>query len=77
VSKEPRMEWQDVETCPVNEYVLFGFDGPFQNRECPGVAVGKLYSDGTIWLTAIWAASSAHDDPVKWMRLPAWGSAQP
>jgi hypothetical protein len=72
LSKKPSDQagWRGIETCPVNEYVLFRFEGPFHDSECPGVSVGKLAASGVFWLTAIWAGSTPHDTPVAWQPLP-------
>lgn len=65
--------WQPIETAPRDgTYILLGFDGPFNDSKCPGAAVGKSVDRGTgWWLTAIWAATMAHRDPVRWMPIPA------
>lgn len=70
------VDWQPIETAPEGVYILLGFDGPFHDSECPGVAVGKLCTDiqryhaGGWWLTAIWAASVPFKPPVRWAPLP-------
>lgn len=61
---------QPIATVPVGEYVLFHFDGPFNDTECPGVSVGKKCAGGRYWLTAIWASSTSHHDPVGWSAIP-------
>jgi len=62
-------DWQPISTCPIDEYVLLRFEGPFHDSECPGVSVGKIEPDMMVWLTAIWAGSTAHDDPIGWLPL--------
>lgn len=66
-------EWQPIETAPKDgTYLLLRFDGPFNDSESPGVAVGKAIDRDTgWWLTCIWAASTAHRRPTGWMPLPA------
>ena len=60
-------EWQPIETAPRDgTYILLKFDGPFRDSECPGVAVGKAMEPNGWWLTAIWAASIAHQNPSGW-----------
>lgn len=68
-------EWQPIESAPRDgSYMLLRFDGPFYDRECPGVAVGKPTDSGW-WLTSIWAGSSAHRNPTHWMPLLPVGAA--
>jgi hypothetical protein len=64
--------WRPITTAPKDgSYMLLRFDGPFHDQECPGVAVGKaLDRQPGYWLTAIWAASTAHCQPTHWMPLP-------
>lgn len=64
-------DWQPIETAPKNRYILLRFPGPFNDSECPGVAVGKAYDrEPGWWLTCIWAASTAHHAPVAWADFP-------
>ncbi len=64
--------WHPLSTLPPNTYVLMLFeDGATSDTEFPGVAVGKLYNDADIFLTAGWASTRAHADPIAWAPLPA------
>lgn len=68
---------QPIATAPIGEYVLFHFDGPFNDTECPGVSIGKKCADGRYWLTAIWASSTSHHDPVGWSPIPQSSRPEP
>ena len=64
-------QWKPVANLPPDTYVLMKFaDGSNTDSESPNAAVGKLYSDGDIWLTCQWAGTRPHDNPVGWCELP-------
>lgn len=71
---EPVGGWQPIETAPKDgAYVLLRFQGPFIDRESPGIAVGRHYDDSSPhwWVTCAWAATRPHSEPTHWLPLPA------
>jgi hypothetical protein len=65
------MEWMPIDSAPRDgTYMFLRFPGPFFDTESPGIAVGKTLPGGGWWLTAIWASSTAHQQPDAWMPLP-------
>jgi hypothetical protein len=65
--------WKPIETAPKDgTYILLRFAGPLHDRESPGISVGKAIDrEPGWWLTAIWASSTAHEQPTHWQPLPA------